>query len=193
MASRVSSQLPKGTSRTAMYNIEACNALIRALPSNSANLTSSVFNTLSVKLQRNPSFVQLSKALVKYADSINTDISANGIVLHKFSNNNSRNNDSRNNFYRMNRNQKIMSINGNNHGNTKNFQGKRIYRNQRMNVNAIAYSNTNNSNINTGSYSNYNKRSPYREPVYNMYQGHNKQRQFSNNRYNYNNSKFKAS
>ena len=79
MASRVASQIPVGKSRTSMFNIEATNALVRALPYYSSTLVTNVLNTLAAKLERNPSYVELTKALTKYTDSINLDINRNGV------------------------------------------------------------------------------------------------------------------
>ena len=78
LASRVASQLPEGKSRTSMFNIEANNALIRCLPHYASTIATNVLNTLASKLTRNPSFLELTKALTKYRDSINLDITNNG-------------------------------------------------------------------------------------------------------------------
>lgn len=74
LASRVASQIPDGPSRVACYDLEANTTLMRALPQNSATLTRDVFNALSAKLQRSPTFVEFSKALNKFSDTITSDI-----------------------------------------------------------------------------------------------------------------------
>ena len=80
LASRIASQLPVGKSRTSMFNIEATNALVRSLPHYSSTLVTNVMNTLAAKLMRHPTFIELTKALTKYADSINTDLLRNGAL-----------------------------------------------------------------------------------------------------------------
>ena len=82
-ASRIASQIPAGPSRTAMFNIEANNGLIRCLPPSSANVVTNVINTLAAKLQQTPSFVQTIKCLTKYNDTINLDIAKNGVISNK--------------------------------------------------------------------------------------------------------------
>ena len=82
-ASRIASQLPQGPRRTAMFNIESGNALVRALPPTSAATVTNVMNSLASKLQRLPTFVELTKALGKYADTINQDIQKNGAISNK--------------------------------------------------------------------------------------------------------------
>ena len=82
-ASRIASDLPQGESRTQMFNIESNNALIRALPHHSANVVTNTINNLAARLQRNPSYVEVIKALHKYAESINGDIARNGVVHNR--------------------------------------------------------------------------------------------------------------
>jgi hypothetical protein len=83
LASRIASQIPAGPSRTSMYNIEANNALTRCLPPNSAARCMNEINTLSAKLQQNPSFIQTIQCLHKFADSIDQDIQQNGVAPSK--------------------------------------------------------------------------------------------------------------
>ena len=80
VASRVASQIPPGPSRTAMFNLEANSALVRCLPSNSSILVTNITNTLTAKLQRLPSYVELTKSLTKYGDTINSDLERNGVM-----------------------------------------------------------------------------------------------------------------
>ena len=82
-ASRIASQIPAGPSRTAMFNLEANNALIRCLPPASANVVTNVINGLAAKLQKSPTFVQTIKCLTKYNDTINIDIQRNGVLTNK--------------------------------------------------------------------------------------------------------------
>ena len=83
VASRVASALPKGPSRTSMFNLESNQALVRALPPESSTVVTNVMNTLTAKLQRQPTFVEVTKALTKFADTINADIERNGVYPKK--------------------------------------------------------------------------------------------------------------
>ena len=97
-ASRVASDLPVGSSRTHMFNIEANNGLVRCLPHNSATIVSNVINSLCARLQRNPSYVEVIKTLHKYADTINQDIARNGVHVSKNSHGNGYSISSKSNF-----------------------------------------------------------------------------------------------
>ena len=91
-ASRIASQVPAGPSRTAMFNLEANNGLIRSLPPHSADTVTNVVNTLAAKLQQSPSFVQTIKCLTKYNDTIDLDIAKNGVSSNKLSTDRNRSN-----------------------------------------------------------------------------------------------------
>lgn len=86
-SSRIASDLPKGDSRTHMFNIEANSGLVRCLPHTSATLVTNVINSLAARLQRNPTFVEVIKSLHKYAEAINNDIARNGVLHNKLYNN----------------------------------------------------------------------------------------------------------
>jgi len=77
--SRAASVLPAGPSRTAYYNMEVIQTLIRCLPPFSSAKVQSVFNTLSARLGRAARAVELSRALNIERHAIDNDIRQNGI------------------------------------------------------------------------------------------------------------------
>lgn len=85
-ASRVSSQIPEGPSRTACNDLESGTTLMRALPPASATLARDIYNKLAAKLGRAPSFIELCKALAPHAENINDDIRRNGPAPSKHTN-----------------------------------------------------------------------------------------------------------
>jgi len=78
LAGRVASALPEGPSRTAYYNLEAANALIRALPSSSSTVVNNLYNQISARLGRAATFAELSRALNLYRVGIDRDIKQAG-------------------------------------------------------------------------------------------------------------------
>ena len=78
LGSRVASRIPPGESRNSVYNSETCSALIHTLPSFSSGIASNAYANLAAKLQAQPSFCQLIRALNRYTESINSDIKKNG-------------------------------------------------------------------------------------------------------------------
>lgn len=78
LAGRASTALPAGSSRTAYYNLEACHALIRALPPYSSQIVTNLFNQLSARFGRAVTFAELSRGLFVYATVIDKDIKSNG-------------------------------------------------------------------------------------------------------------------
>ena len=175
-ASRVAAQIPVGSSRTSMFNIEACNALIRALPHNSATVVTNVMNSLAAKLRQAPSFVQLIKSLTQYADTINLDIQRNGVLP-------GRSNQTNNNGYAKYGRQgfKVYAISGQGYKNraySQNGANRRTNRNQ-----ATRRSNKGRYESRRGSFSRRNNvrsisqtenkyyDSPKQEKVYNMNRG----------------------
>ena len=88
LSSRISDSLPNGPSRTSLYNLEANNALCRALPTTSSQLVSNQLNSLACRLQKAPSFVELCQSLTKYENSINSDILQNGLSNNRINTNN---------------------------------------------------------------------------------------------------------
>lgn len=83
LCSRISSQLPPGESRKSLYDLEACNALIRALPYASSTQASNIHNSISAKLNRAPTFVEFTRALTKYEETISQDIRKFGATESK--------------------------------------------------------------------------------------------------------------
>ena len=78
LAGRAASTLPEGPSRTANYNSEAINALIRALPATSSSLVCNEYHKLSADLERQCTFAELSKILNLYRTTIDNDIKNHG-------------------------------------------------------------------------------------------------------------------
>ena len=169
LASRVASQLPEGKSRTSMFNIEANNALIRCLPDYSTTLATNVLNTLSAKLARNPSFIELTKALTKYRDSINLDIAKNGALLNRimnFKNKFTPRNDRR--IYSVNKTpaRKYANNNryrGNNRYNTRRYQNRQNKPEPQRRFNRANINNVNAQNNRSGGQA--------KDRAYNMNQG----------------------
>ena len=78
LAGRIASALPEGPSRAAYYNLEACNAIIRALPPTSSSNINNLYNQLSARLGRAATFAELSRAMNLYRVTIDKDIRQNG-------------------------------------------------------------------------------------------------------------------
>ena len=84
-ATRCAAEIPDGVGRVALYNLEARNALTRALPTASSQTVSNTANVLAAKLKRAPLFVELTKALNPYMTSINRDIATAGVSTNNSS------------------------------------------------------------------------------------------------------------
>jgi len=69
---------PQGLARTACYNNDAVQALIRCLPPKSSDTVSNKYYTLTSKLGRICTFVELSRALQIHSHVINSDINLKG-------------------------------------------------------------------------------------------------------------------
>ena len=78
LAGRIASALPEGPSRAAYYNLEACNAIIRALPPASSSNVNNLYNQISARLGRAATFAELSRAMNLYRVTIDKDIRQNG-------------------------------------------------------------------------------------------------------------------
>ena len=78
LADRASYALPQGPSRTAFYNNEAINALMRSLPPASRIVCSNLFHSLSAKARRAVTFLELSRSLNTLRHTIDLDIKENG-------------------------------------------------------------------------------------------------------------------
>ena len=79
LAARVASQIPAGESRTTLYNMEAIQGILRALPPASASQAQNVYSTLSARLGRNCSVSEFTRNLNIYRHTIENDIKANGV------------------------------------------------------------------------------------------------------------------
>jgi len=69
---------PLGIARTAAYNNDAVQALIKSLPPKSSDIVSNKYYTLTSKLGRICTFVELSRALQIHSHVINSDINLKG-------------------------------------------------------------------------------------------------------------------
>ena len=126
LANRIASSLPKGASRTALFDLESCNALINSLPASSSILASNVYSTLTSRLQRHPTYVELCKMLAKHHDVITNDVLIHGQMPRNSMENQSRAHRlkiysarAENNYsYRSNRTARAAGNRGNNWSNT---------------------------------------------------------------------------
>ncbi len=78
LALRAASTLPQGVARTASYNSEAVQALIRSLPPVSSDVASNKYFTISSRFQRPATFAELSRALAINAHTIDNEIAKLG-------------------------------------------------------------------------------------------------------------------
>ena len=72
--------LPKGPSRTAFYNMEVIQALIKSLPPTSSSLVQMKYNELSARQERAATVAELSRALNSVRYAIDKDIKSNGHI-----------------------------------------------------------------------------------------------------------------
>jgi len=91
LASRACSQVPEGPSRTALFDLELTQSLIRSLPTESQKQVQTKFNDLSAKQRRAATAAELSQALHSIRHIIDEDIKKNGIDRHDRSHSNFRN------------------------------------------------------------------------------------------------------
>jgi len=75
---RAATALPAGETRTAYYNLEGCNALIRSLPPASSQTASNLFNSITARLGRSCTLHELSQGLNLYRNNIDKDIKSSG-------------------------------------------------------------------------------------------------------------------
>jgi hypothetical protein len=80
---RASTAFPVGESRKAYYNLEGCNALIRALPPYSSQIAHNLYSTLTAKLGRACTLLELSQGLNLHRANIDKDIKEHGSVYTK--------------------------------------------------------------------------------------------------------------
>ena len=78
LASRACSQIPEGPSRTALFDLELNQSLIRSLPTESQHLVQTKFNELSARQGRAATAAELSQALHSIRHVVDQDIKKNG-------------------------------------------------------------------------------------------------------------------
>ena len=78
LASRASSMIPAGPTRTSTFNLEAIQALIRCLPKYSSDLVLTKFNELTARQRHAPTAAELSRMLYTSRHVIDQDIKAHG-------------------------------------------------------------------------------------------------------------------
>ena len=78
LALRAACVHPQGVARTASYNNDAVQALIRSLPPNASDTASNKYHTISSRLQRPATFVELSRALSIKSHTIDAEIAKSG-------------------------------------------------------------------------------------------------------------------
>jgi hypothetical protein len=84
LAGRACAQYPVGTSRQAYYNMEACQALIRALPPASNITASTVYNNITARLGEAPSYTYFTRALNTHRTVIDQDVRHSGAEPVRF-------------------------------------------------------------------------------------------------------------
>ncbi len=80
LALRAACVHPQGVARTASYNNDAVQALIRCLPPIASDTASNKYHTISSKLQRPATFVELSRALSVKSHTIDAEIAKSGVA-----------------------------------------------------------------------------------------------------------------
>ena len=78
LASRACSTIPIGPTRTATYNLESIQALIRCLPRLSSDMVLTKFNELTARQRHAPTAAELSRMLYSFRHVIDQDIKSNG-------------------------------------------------------------------------------------------------------------------
>jgi hypothetical protein len=84
LAGRSCAQFPVGESRQAYYNMEACQALIRALPPASNITASTVYNTLTARMGKAPTYTYFTRALNTHRTVIDQDVHRSGAEPVRF-------------------------------------------------------------------------------------------------------------
>jgi hypothetical protein len=83
LAGRASSSLPPGEARTALYNLEATECLIRSLPPSAKITATNIQSQLSSKLGRAATITELNRGLNVYRTTIDSEIKSRGHVPDK--------------------------------------------------------------------------------------------------------------
>ena len=84
LAGRACAQFPVGESRQAYYNMEACQALIRSLPPASNITASTVYNTLTARMGKAPTYTYFTRALNTHRTVIDQDVHRSGAEPVRF-------------------------------------------------------------------------------------------------------------
>ena len=151
-ANRASAQYPIGESRQAFYNLEACQALIRALPTSSQITASTAYNSLTARLQMAPSYSYFTRALNSHRAIMDKDIRSNGTEPGRFGKNLSKkpspqSRGSYKNFKRPSYSAYAVSMNttGAEAGSQTPFKGKTFANSSKPVFNSAVYRNDGNS------------------------------------------------
>jgi hypothetical protein len=80
LAHRASEVYLFGPTRDKVYEIEACQALLRSLPSASNILATNSYQSLSARLGRAPNYSEVIQSLDRLSISIDQDIKTNGVA-----------------------------------------------------------------------------------------------------------------
>jgi len=78
LAGRAADAYPQGESRITYYNMEAINALIRALPPNSSQQASNLYHSLTTRLGKACTYSHLIRSLNAFRTTIDRDIRQSG-------------------------------------------------------------------------------------------------------------------
>jgi hypothetical protein len=78
LAGRAASSLPPGSSRVALYNMEATEALLRSLPPAAKITATNLMAQLSAKLNRSATITELNRGLNVFRSSIDEEIRTKG-------------------------------------------------------------------------------------------------------------------
>ena len=79
LASRAATMYNKGASRSAFYNVEFVQALIRCLPPLSSGIVQTEFNKMNARLKRTALATELTKVLNIHRHVIDADIRQHGV------------------------------------------------------------------------------------------------------------------
>ena len=84
LAGRACAQFPAGESRQAYYNMEACQALIKSLPPASNITAATVYNTLTARMGKAPTYTYFTRALNTHRTIIDQDVHRSGAEPVRF-------------------------------------------------------------------------------------------------------------
>jgi hypothetical protein len=107
LALRAACVHPQGVARTASYNNDAVQALIRCLPPIASDTASNKYHTISSRLQRPATFVELSRALSIKSHTIDAEIAKSGATPNNHYGGKQSNGSNGNGMHRSNKNKKL--------------------------------------------------------------------------------------